>query len=566
MPYRNYPVTVYEDLKKLYHASAVHWGEKPFLLEKREGIYQPLSFASFCEATDALGTRLCSMGLQGKKILLIGENCSFWAITYMAVICGVGVVVPVDKNLPAEEIKQIALCADASAVISSKACLSKLRELPSLVQISFDDLEQLIKEGKKLMRAGDRSYLDAEIDPNEMRVLLFTSGTGGDAKGVMLSHRNLCFNLSEMCRMFYLDEKDTFLSVLPLHHAYEATCGFLCPLYRGATVAFCEGLRHMTRNMREVSPTILLCVPLLLETIYRKIWENIRKNGLEKQVEAMLQMTSSIPSDKIRPLSQKRLFADIHKSFGGGLRAIISGGAAADPEVIKGLRAFGFQAYQGYGLTECAPLVAINRDHFYNDASAGLATPNALLDICDAQNDGIGEIRYRGENVMLGYYGKPEATAEVIKDGWLYTGDLGYLDENGFLYVTGRKKNVIVTANGKNIFPEELEIALNKTPFVKESVVVGCKNAKKKDHDIIAVIYPDFARLEQSFGGHYTEAQLQLELKKAISGVNALVQSYKRISNFVIRREAFLKNSSQKIIRTGIAEEVASAYAAKTSK
>ena len=551
----------------MYHASAEHWGEKPFLLEKRNGSYQAISFATFGKEVDALGTQLCAMGLQGKKILLIGENSFAWAIAYMAVICGVGVVVPVDKNLPSEEIKNIAFRAEISAVIASKSCLPKLAGLsPSLVQISFEDLKQLIREGKERIEAGDRIYLDAEIDPNEMRVLLFTSGTGGDAKGVMLSHRNFCFNLSEMCRMFYIDEKDTFLSVLPLHHSYECTCGFLCPLYRGATVAFCEGLRYMTRNMREVSPTILLCVPLLLETVYRKIWENIRKNGLEKKVEAMLQMTASIPSDKIRPLSQKKLFVDIHKSFGGRLRAMISGGAAADPEVIRGLRAFGFQAYQGYGLTECAPLVALNRDRFYNDASAGLATPNALLDIYDAQNDGVGEIRYRGENVMLGYYGQPEATAEVIRDGWLYTGDLGYLDENGFLYVTGRKKNVIVTANGKNIFPEELEISLNKTPFIKESVVVGCKNAKKKDHDIIAVIYPDFSCLEQSFGAHYTEAQLQLEMKKAISGVNASVQAYKRIGNFVIRREAFPKNSSQKIIRTGLAEEVALAYEAKKSK
>jgi long-chain acyl-CoA synthetase len=363
--------------------------------------------------------------------------------------------------------------------------------------------------------------------------------------------------------MFYIDEKDVFLSILPLHHAYESTCGFLCPLSRGAEIAFSEGLRYVMKNMREVRPTVILCVPLFLETLYRKIQSTLCKNGLESKIKLAISVTDTVVSEKLRPATKKKVFADIHKNFGGRLRALISGGASADPDVIKGLRAFGLAAYQGYGLTECAPLVAINRDGFFCDKAAGLATPNTLLDIYEAHGDGIGEIRFRGDNVMLGYYKNPTATAEVIRDGWLYTGDLGFMDEDGFLYVTGRKKNLIVTAGGNNIFPEELEYRLNKTPFVKESLIVGCNNSKKHFCEIVAVLYPDFEKLEAAYGVDYSAERLRLEMKKAISEVNGRLLPYKRITSFLIRREEFPKNSSQKILREGIVQEVTRSYAAK---
>ena len=316
----------------------------------------------------------------------------------------------------------------------------------------------------------------------------------------MLSHRNICFNLSEMCQMVNIVPKDLFLSVLPLHHAYECTCGFLCPIYRGASVAFSEGLRYITKNMAEVHPTVILCVPLLLDTMYRKVWSNIRKKGLEKKVETMIKVSNAIPTAKARMATKKKLFSAVHTSFGGKLRLLISGGAAVDPEVLSGLRDLGIAAIQGYGLTECAPLAALNRDTYYMDSSAGLSTPNAILDIYDMQDDGTGEIRYKGDNIMLGYYQMPELTAEVIQNGWFYTGDLGYLDKNGFLHITGRKKNVIVTSNGKNIFPEELETYLCRTTFVGEAVVVGFINEKKKDYDIVAILYPDYERLKEAYG------------------------------------------------------------------
>lgn len=562
--YQNYETELFDNLKQMLHASAERFGDKTLFMEKRGGEYQKWGFRRYCNDVDALGTALCAKGLSGKRVIVTGENCYHWVLAYMAVICGVGVVVPVDKEIPAEEMANIARVCEASAVIFSSKLAEKVAAIDASVErISFDELDALIPEGKRLIKQGDRSYLDAEIDHNVLASLIFTSGTTGVSKGVMLSHRNICFNLSEMCRMVYIDDKDTFLSVLPLHHTYECTCGFLCQVYRGCTVAFSEGLRHITRNMQEIHPTMMLCVPLLIETMYNKVWANIRKQKMEKKVRLAIKATNALPNAKMRLAAKRKVFAEIHKSFGGNLRILISGGASVDPTVLKGLRDLGIFSVQGYGLTECAPIAALNRDTFYNDRSAGMATPNTLLDVYDVQDDGTGEIRYKGDNIMLGYYNQPEMTAEVIRDGWFYTGDLGYMDDDGFLFITGRKKNVIVTANGKNIFPEELETYLGRTPFVKESVVVGYINQKKKDYDIVAIIHPDYERAEETFGKGYTADMLDLELKKAVSEVNGIVQSYKRIETFVVRREEFPKNTSRKIKRAGVADEAYNDYLAK---
>lgn len=562
--FQNYETELFDNLKQMLHASAERFGDKTLFMEKRGGEYQKTGFRRYCNDVDALGTALCAKGLAGKRIIVTGENCYHWVLAYMAVICGVGVVVPVDKEIPAEEMANIARVCEASAVIFSSKLEAKINAIDASVErISFDDLDALIPEGKRLIKQGNRDYLDAEIDPNVLASLIFTSGTTGVSKGVMLSHRNICFNLSEMCSMVYIDDQDTFLSVLPLHHTYECTCGFLCQVYRGCTVAFSEGLRHITRNMQEIHPTMMLCVPLLIETMYNKVWANIRKQKMEKKVKLAIKATNAIPNAKLRLAAKRKVFAEIHKSFGGNLRILISGGASVDPTVLKGLRDLGIFSVQGYGLTECAPIAALNRDTFYNDRSAGMASPNTLLDIYDVQEDGTGEIRYKGDNVMLGYYNQPELTAEVIRDGWFYTGDLGYLDNDGFLFITGRKKNVIVTANGKNIFPEELETYLGRTPFVKESVVVGYLNPKKKDYDIVAIIHPDYERAEEAFGKGYTADLLDLELKKAVSEVNGIVQSYKRIETYVIRTEEFPKNTSRKIKRAGVADAAYNDYQAK---
>lgn len=552
--YKNYEVRPIENLKEMLYTSAATWPEKNAFLEKRDGVYEGITFNQYLLDVEGLGTELCARGLLGKRVIVTGENCYAWALAYMTVICGLGVVIPVDKEIPPEEIANIANVSEADAVIYSAKYEDKIKKIEKPLDfICFDELSGLCAAGREKINAGDRTYLDLEIDKNEMASLIFTSGTTGVSKGVMLSHHNISFNLTEMCQMIYIGPEDTFISVLPLHHAYECTCGFLCQIYRGSTIAYCEGLRYIMKNMKEVHPTMILCVPLLIETMYHKIWANIRKNGMEKMVKKAL--AASNASRKIGIDLRKKLFSEIHETFGGKLRMMIAGGAAVDPDILKGLRDFGILAVQGYGLTECAPLAAVNRDKFYCDSSAGLATPNATLEIVDAAEDGTGDIRFKGENIMLGYYKAPELTAEVIVDGWLYTGDLGFIDKDGFLHITGRRKNVIVTANGKNIFPEELETYLSRNPYVLESVVVGVPDETGRDYDIVAMILPDRERLDEENPDGYSEELVREKLTEAVKQANSMVQQYKRIKKFLVRSEEFPKNTSKKIKRAGLLEE-----------
>lgn len=552
--YKNYEVRPIENLKEMLYTSAATWPEKNAFLEKRDGVYEGITFNQYLLDVEGLGTELCARGLLGKRVIVTGENCYAWALAYMTVICGLGVVIPVDKEIPPEEIANIANVSEADAVIYSAKYEDKIKKIEKPLDfICFDELSGLCAAGREKITAGDRTYLDLEIDKNEMASLIFTSGTTGVSKGVMLSHHNISFNLTEMCQMIYIGPEDTFLSVLPLHHAYECTCGFLCQIYRGSTIAYCEGLRYIMKNMKEVHPTMILCVPLLIETMYHKIWANIRKNGMEKMVKKAL--AASNASRKIGIDLRKKLFSEIHETFGGKPRMMIAGGAAVDPDILKGLRDFGILAVQGYGLTECAPLAAVNRDKFYCDSSAGLATPNATLEIVDAAEDGTGDIRFKGENIMLGYYKAPELTAEVIVDGWLYTGDLGFIDKDGFLHITGRRKNVIVTANGKNIFPEELETYLSRNPYVLESVVVGVPDETGRDYDIVAMILPDRERLDEENPDGYSEELVREKLTEAVKQANSMVQQYKRIKKFLVRSEEFPKNTSKKIKRAGLLEE-----------
>lgn len=551
--YRNYEVPSYGTLKKMLGTSVEKFADRPVFHEKIDGAWRMRTYREYGEDVNALGTELLARGFGGKRVIVTGVNCYAWVVTYMAVICGIGVIVPVDKEIPAEELANIAQVSEASLVIYGPKSAEKVEAVdPAIERYSFAKLDELIRSGKRRMAEGDRSYLDAIIDPDVMSALIFTSGTTGVSKGVMLSHHNLCFDIYEARQMLYCDEKDVCLSVLPLHHVYECTVGFLAQLWSGSSVAFSEGVRYISRNMQEVHPTIVLCVPLLLETLYHKLWLNIRKNGLEGKVRAMIKATNAIPGERARMLAKKSVFRAIHKNFGGRLRIMASGGASIDPEILRGLRDLGLLAVQGYGLTECSPIAAVNRDTYYRDSSAGLAMPNVLLDIYDVQDDGTGEIRLRGDNVMLGYYNMPELTEEVKRDGWFYTGDLGYLDADGFLHITGRKKNVIVTANGKNVFPEELETYLCRNPFVAEAVVVGVMNEKKKDLDVVALIYPSRSHFEEIYGKTYTDEQVNAELTRAVDAVNATVQSYKRMVRFVVVAEEFPKNTSRKIKRMGL--------------
>ncbi len=558
------PIT---DIKHMLTTSVELYGDNVAFMQRFEK-NEPFKSITYNEAFDtvnSLGTALVNRGLKGKRIAVIGENCYQWATSYLAVICGTGVVVPLDKELGAGELKQLCIEAEVSAVMFTEKYAETFKEMKGsgdtsielLIKINghkeFEDMltwSGLIAEGKSLMDGGDRSFVDAEIAYDEMSELLFTSGTTGIAKGVMLSHKNICFDLMIAPTILNVNTWDIFFSVLPIHHTYEGTCGFLMPLYKGAAIAYCEGLKYIVKNLSEVRPTMFLGVPAIFEALYKTIWKNIKKQGKEsavKKVMAINKFTKKLGFDL-----NKKFLKDVYKVFGGRLRVIISGGAAIDPAILQFFNDLGFIAVQGYGLSECAPMGALNPDQhkYMRNASVGHILPGMQVKIADKDEDGIGEICLKGDNVMLGYYKNPEETAKVIKDGWFYTGDQGYTDDEDFIYITGRKKNVIIASNGKNVFPEELEYLLSKSPYVAESMVWGADD-EKGDITIVASIRPDEEEVAEAIGEEKAKDDEAIKelLWKEVDRINADLPLFKKIKKISVRREEFEKNTSKKIKR-----------------
>ncbi len=546
--YKNlYPVAEIRDIKDMLNQSLEQFADRTAFLVKKNGKYEPITYAQYGKQVHALGTALYRRGFKGKRIAVIGENRYEWALSYMAIVCGVGVVVPLDKELPEAELFELIRIAELDAIFYSPKNEKVIQNAPIAHKFNMEtDIPVLLEEGEKALSEGDRTYLDAEIDPEEMQILLFTSGTTASVKAVMLNHRNIAKNLMGMCSMTYTGKEDVFLSVLPLHHTYECTCGFLCEIYRGSAIAYCEGLRYITKNLAECKATMMLGVPLLLETMYNKIWKQAEKSGRAKKLRMGIKISRALL--KVGIDVRRKLFHEIHETLGGRMRLLIAGAAAIDPKVAEGLRDFGIEVIQGYGLTECAPIAALNRNCNYKDDAAGLPLPGVEIRIDAPDEEGVGEIVIKGENVMMGYYQNPEETAAVLRDGWLYSGDLGYIDDEGFVHITGRKKNVIVTKNGKNIFPEEIETYLNRAEIIAESMVYGVETADG-DATITVQILPDFAEAERILGTNYTEDDLKKAIDAAVLEVNHSLQSYKRIADVIIRKEEFIKTTTKKIKR-----------------
>lgn len=553
------------DVKHMLETSTELYGEKPAFWTKkgRDAPYTSISYREALDDVNGLGTSLIEGGMKGKRIAVIGENSYEWAVSYLAAVCGTGVVVPLDKELPAAELKQLVVASGCSCVIFGNKFESVFKnigesgdtKLEIFVNMETEksrdgilSLRELIEAGKNLVAGGNCKFTEAQIDREEMSVILFTSGTTGFSKGVMLSHKNLAEEMMLAPTVIRIDARDKFFSVLPVHHTYECTAGFLVPLYAGASIAYCEGLKYIAKNLQEAKPTIFLGVPVLFENLYSKIWQNARKKGKEDTLKKMIALnkkTKKIGID-IGPLFLK----DIKAVFGGRMRLLICGGAAINPEVLQGLRDFGVLAVQGYGLTESAPIGALNPETAPVNESAGRALPETMIRIENPDPEtGIGEICLSGDNIMLGYYDNPEATAEALKDGWYYSGDLGKLDEKGYLYITGRKKNVIITKNGKNVFPEELEYHLSLIPYVAECMVWGKDAEYGEDTVIIATILPDAEAAEEKLGKGYSDESIEKLLWEEIDKINSEQPFFKRIKKIKIRKDEFEKNTSKKIKR-----------------
>ena len=565
-PYANlYEVTEVHDLRDVIKKRVKEFPGNPVFLvkEKKGGEYVPISTEKYDHDIDSLGTYFLNTVQKGARIAIFAETRYEWYVTYLATTNGTGCVVPLDKELPVEDIENMLERAEVDIVVFSKskkdiidAVYGKVASVKHYICMDETKDERFLyfydclKQGEDKLAAGDKVFTEATIDPEEMTILLFTSGTTAKSKAVMLCQRNICKNLMSMFSMLYIDRNDVWLSVLPLHHTYECTCGFLGQVYRGTTVAICEGLRYIQQNLQEAKPTAILMVPIMLELFYKKIMKQVNSDPkTAAKLKKGIKIANALHlSNKMR----KKLFKQIHDVFGGRMRLIILGGAPVNPEVLKFFQDVGFLCVQGYGLTECAPILALNRDVAFKNEAAGLPLPGCTVKILNPDSDGIGEFISKGDNNFLGYYKDPENTAAALdEEGYYHTGDLGYIDKDGFCIITGRKKNVIIAKNGKNVFPEEIEYLLSLSPYVAESVVSGVEDEVKNDIVITATIFPDLEEVKAKLGTEDdpTEEQIEEILKQVVADTNERLENYKKIKKTVLRMTEFEKNTSKKIKR-----------------
>lgn len=565
-------IAVAEQLKKKYHKTEevsnfkdmlyrsgdIYRSRTAFKLKDNNGNIYSVSYEQFKNDVVYLGTSLIEKGFLNKRIAIIGKNSYKWCVSYLAASI-VGIVVPIDKELHTDDIINFMNVSQTVCILGDNKNLNFVLdditkiENPDTLFINFDgnnsknSFNSLLENGKKLYLDGKTDFDNIEIDPDELRILLFTSGTTGNAKGVCLSQRNVCSNILSIYGIVKVKRSDLFFSILPLHHTYECTIGFLLPIYSGASIAHCEGLRYIVKNIGEFHPSVILCVPLILENMHKNIVKNMNKSLPEKYKK-----DNENPFPNLPFFMKKIVKNKVKNTLGGRLRVFIVGAAAANPNIISDFKDLNLNTLQGYGLTECSPLVAGNTDFFQKDDSCGLPIPNVEYKIDNPNSEGIGEIIVKGPNVMLGYYEDEERTRQTIIDGWFHTGDLGRIDKNGYLYITGRCKSVIVTKNGKNIYPEEVEYYLNDNPLIAESLVLGIHKDNDDETYINAQIYPNFEAMKEYFKGSVpTKEEIWKVISDSVASVNKKLPNYKHIKSFVIRDEEFEKTTTQKIKRYG---------------
>lgn len=560
-----YDVREIKDLRDMLAQSVKLYGDRPaFEVKSANGEHYEITYNRYQNEIKAVGTALVDMGLSGEKIAVSGDNSYEWCLSYMATVTGVGVIVPIDKELLFDDINNILNTADVKLIFCDRKIYRKIMDRKDelkkdltviLIHEHIDgvtNITDLIEKGQKLLDGGDTRFLDAEIDPNAMCSLLFTSGTTGMSKGVMLCHRNFCSEVMAAMGVIKILPDDCGISMLPLHHTYESTIILFFAPYCGAKVTFCDGFKYVLKNMKEFNPSVFVAVPLLLETVHRRLMKAVKAKPhgetLFKVGKVLVKAASKVGIDL-----KKVFFKEIIDTFGGNMRLIICGAAPINPQILKDFEAFGIQIIFGYGLTECAPLAIINHDKLHMAESVGVPIPGSEAKIINPDPEtGVGEICVKGDMVMLGYYKNPEETAKVIdNDGWFHTGDLGYVDKKGHYYISGRSKNVIVTNNGKNIYPEELEYHLSTDVRVGESIVIEDENSKGEPI-VAARIFPNFEELKDRYGkdeNEFSDDELHDIMEEVVDSVNEKLPPYKKIVDFKIRRTEFIKNTTSKILR-----------------
>ena len=526
----------------------------------KEPEYIEKTYAQYIKDIKALSTTLLSLGYKGKKVAVIGNNRYEWCTTYMAVTTGGMIIVPLDKALPNNEIENLVKRSGAEVVIFDKKYMDvmlKIKEnkenaVNRLICMDNEEIDgvdkynDILNDGYKLLEKGNDQYDKIKIDENAMSILLFTSGTTNAPKGVKLSQANICADISSISTWVKIYPTDTLLSFLPIHHTFECTITFLYGTFSGATIAFCDGLKHIQKNMQEYKVTILVAVPLVLETMYKRIQKGIKDQGKEEVIKKVTKISNGLLKCHID--LRKVFFKQILDNFGGKLRVVLYGAAPMNKETIIGFNNLGVDLVQGYGLTETSPVISAETDKEKRPGSVGLVFDEIEVKIDNPNEEGIGEILVKGPNVMSGYYENEEVTKEAFTDdGWFKTGDYGYLDKDEFLFVTGRKKDIIVLRNGKNVYPQEIEFLINELPYVKESLVYQ-RGQDKTDTMLCAKIVYDPELIEKEFGKG-TEEEYQNKIWEEIKKINKDLPTFKHIKKIQITTQEFAKTTTQKVKR-----------------
>lgn len=557
-----------ENLKEMLKKSGEKYGEKEaYKIKIEKNKYKIYTHKEIRQMINYLGTRLIDLGLKNKRIAVLGENRYEWEIAYLSVVCGTGIVVPLDKSLPQNELEKVIERSGIEAIFYSDKYEENLKEIVSkgignLETLISMDLEahtygiysqkELVKEGEILVKKGNKSFIDAKIDSEKMSIMLFTSGTTSDSKIVALSHKNLASNLMDITSSLDdVNSSDVFLSFLPLHHVFECTVGFLFALYVGAETVFCDGIRHIVENLNEYKVTVMASVPAIYERIFKIIRREIAESGNLNEILENEKIYANASMEE-----KKKIFKNIHEILGGNIRLLISGAASLDKEIEEKYRKLGLNLVQGYGLTETSPVIGIGTKKYYKLGSIGKTVPSVEAKVIDCNSEGIGELIVKGPNIMLGYYQNDEATEKAIIDGWFHTGDLAKIDKDGYIFICGRKKNVIVLKNGKNIYPEEIEGLINKIEGVEESFIYGKPLSSDKENiKIYAKIVYDEEIMKNAYKIQ-NEKEIFEEIAKKIKEINILMPKYKAIRGFSLTKEPLIKTTTNKLKRTQNLEKI----------
>ena len=557
-----FKATEFKNIKEIIYNSVKLYGEKAAYVikhkEKKEVVYENITYKKLLEDVHKLGTAFFDMGFQKKRIAIIGKNRYEWALTHLANMLGGIISVPLDKDLQYDELENSLIRSKAECIVFDEKLADQISEIEKKGKTNLKEficmskidgrtsVQELVSKGEDLLKQGKKEYLDVKIDENTMSILLFTSGTTSSSKAVMLSQKNIASNIYAMQRVEDIRSTDTNIAFLPFHHIFGSTC-MIMMLAQGVKTVFPDGLRYIKQNLNEYKVSLFVGVPVLVEAIYKTIMKEIDKQGKTKLIKTAMKISNFLM--KLHIDVRRKLFKQVLDALGGELRLVISGGAPADPQISKGFTDLGVNIIQGYGLTETAPVICAETKVALRNGSVGVPMLNDTIEIANPDESGIGEIRVKGPNVMLGYYEMLEETNAVLKDGWFYTGDLGYFDKDGFLFITGRNKNMIVLKNGKKVFPEELETLVNRIDLVEESMVFGLPDEKDKNDVMLSVkiVYNEEEAKEKYEGK--TEKELYEIIWNKIKELNKTFPRYKHIQKMILTKEELIKTTTKKVKR-----------------